>query len=139
MAQQLQLRISGLKTNPSQFGAKEGALKIAKNVVIDRPNTAGSRRGLDTYGYDLDETGSGTYEGFYSYNNILFVKYGDTFYKDTGSIGDWDAIPGAYTSPDSELGTRSIQNNGSFFFTTDSGIYKMDSLTATPALAGGGR
>jgi hypothetical protein len=136
VGQRLELKITGLKTNPSQFGAKEGALKVAKNIVVDRPNTAGSRRGFTTYGYDLDETGSGSFENFYNYNSTLLIKYGDTFYKDTGSIGDWDSFAGAYTAPDSELGTRSVQNNGSFFFTTNAGLYKLESLTATPELAG---
>jgi hypothetical protein len=135
MAQKLELKISGLKTNPSQFGAKEGALKIAKNIVIDRPNTAGSRRGLDTYNHDLDDTGSGSFEGFFNYNSTLFTKYGDTFYRDDND-GDWLAVKGSYTAPDSELKTRSVQNNGSFFFTTDAGLYKMESTTADPELAG---
>jgi hypothetical protein len=135
LGQQLQLKISGLKTNPSQFGAKEGALKVAKNIVIDRPNTAGSRRGFTTYGYDLDETGSGSFEGFFNYDGSLFVKYGTSIYKDDGS-GGWDVVSGTYTAPDTEILTRAVENNGSFFFTTNAGLYKMESTTATPALAG---
>lgn len=136
MAQRVNLKITGLNTNPSQFGAREGSLKVAKNVNVDSPNTATSRRGFTKYGYDLDETGAGTYNAFFNYEDTIITHFGSGLFKDTGTDGGWDAFAGSYTAPDSEVKMRSVENNGSFFFTTDNGVYKLDDISNTPALSG---
>jgi hypothetical protein len=135
MPQVLNLKVSGLNTNPSEFGAREGSLKVAKNVNIDSPHTATSRRGFTKYGDPLSATGSGTYKSFYNYEDTILTHYGSSLYKDDGS-GTWSVVSNFFDPSDSEVGIRSIKNNGSIFFTTDNGIYKLDDINNTPALAG---
>ncbi len=136
MAQSLHVKVTGLKTNPSPLSVKEGALKIAKNMNVNSPNTASSRRGFKRYGYPLSETGSGGFNDLYNYQDTILLHYGDTLYKDASGAGGWTSLVGTFDAPDSNIGIRAVENNNSFFFTTDSGLYKMDSINATPALAG---
>ena len=51
MSQSLNLKISGLYTNPNQFSeVPKGSLSVAKNIVIDKGGVAESRRGFQTFG-----------------------------------------------------------------------------------------
>ena len=52
--QVLNLKVSGLYTNPNQFSEiPQGALSIAENVVIDKGSVIESRRGFDKYNNSL--------------------------------------------------------------------------------------
>ena len=61
MPQKVDLKITGLNTNPSELGNRPGSLSTAKNINIDSPNTATSRRGFKKYGALLEQTGSGLF------------------------------------------------------------------------------
>jgi hypothetical protein len=49
MAQELILSVNGLVVDPSQLRISNGDLDEADNIVIDRKNTASSRRGFKKY------------------------------------------------------------------------------------------
>jgi hypothetical protein len=53
----------------------------------------------------------------------------------TGS-GAWTAISGNYSAPASNAKTRFVQAKQNLYFTSSAGVYKMDSITATPAKSG---
>lgn len=131
MPQEINLKITGLNTNPSPLGAKEGSLGVASNINIDQPNTATSRRG---YGLYSDELTGSKYRAFYNYDGTILAHYGSSIYKDVSGI--WTDITGIYDAPNVNIGIRSVQNNGSMFFTTDEGLYKYQDLAIAPAKAG---
>lgn len=135
MAQLLQLKHKGLYTSPNEFSAvPEGALIVANNIVIDVDQVAESRRGFDR-AYTLPNA------------DDRLTRY--AVYQDT-MIGAWNgstvgylnslqftALAGTFSHPDANLARlQFLTANNNLYFTTSSGIYKMDAYNATPVLAG---
>ena len=147
--QEIKLRAKGLYSHANDLGSvPEGALATADNVVIDREDVIEPRRGFNrSYGAfaDLDARASKIlfYQDylFALYDTNLLARYSTildgTSANFTGS-GSWSAISGTYTPPtDAKL--RHFQANKNLYFTSLYGIYKMDSYSATPTLAGAER
>jgi len=137
MARQVILTIDGLKTNPSPHKEQPGALKVAENVVIDRPNTAKSRRGIKRYGSPVT-LGSGTrIKRFFNFEDKIIIHYDYSHLAyDSDDTGTWVDYAGSYIAPDSEIGIRSIKQLGSIYFTTTNGIKKLDGITNSIVDAG---
>jgi hypothetical protein len=135
--QSMDLKVSGLWLNPSQFAeVPPGALSQADNVVIDRESIATKRRGFAWYGNEL---GSVSTNQLLQYNSTLLAHTSDgTLWYDSNGQGDWIAYSGTYTEPSSMAGSRirAIQANKSIFFTTNQGIFVTDTVTKAPFLAG---
>lgn len=135
-AQKLDLKIRGLYTSPNNLSAvPEGALEVADNLVINAKDVAESRRGQTQYGDPLD-IGSEQVNKIFNYVNSLIVSYDDKLAYDSDGAGNWVDYSGTYVPPDPEYKMRSLEALRNFYFTTDEGIYKLDSLTATPRRAG---
>lgn len=130
--QSLQLEISGLKTNPNPLTTKAGALSIADNINIDSPNTASSRRGFKKYASHGALTGGITWIG--EYQNKLLAYHGSTISHDTATA--WTAYNGTFTVPNTNVGFRSVEAEGSLYFGTTAGIYKIDGVGNDPYEAG---
>lgn len=136
MSQQtLNLALRGLYTAPNELsGVPEGALSIADNVVINAKSLAVSRRGQTQYGSPLTLT-TGQVNKLFNYSTSLILNYEDKMAYDAGD-GDWTDYSGSYNAPGDDYKMRSLEALRNFYFTTDSGVYKIDSLTGTPRQAG---
>lgn len=134
-SQALKLQVSGLYTNPNQFSEiPEGALQKANNCVIDKGGVIESRRGFKRYGTTLT-VGSGQVNSLHIYRNRLLVSYDNKLAYDSDGLGTWVNYSGTYTPPSGYL-IQSLQQNGNFYFTTDTGLKKIQSLSGTVGDAG---
>jgi hypothetical protein len=137
MAQILNLKISGLYTNPNQFSEiPEGALQRADNIVIDKGSVAEPRRGQAKYG-QLPASYTGSIDALYDYDGTLLVSYNNKLARDNGS-GTFTAYSNTY-SPPSGHRIKSTQANKNFYFTTSSNIKKMSVISDEPINAGAPR
>lgn len=137
MAQTLNLKISGLYTNPNQFSEiPEGALQRADNIVIDKGSVAEPRRGQAKYG-QLPSSYTGSVDALYDYGGTLLVSYNNKLARDNGS-GTFTDYTGTF-SPPSGHRIKSTQANKNFYFTTSSNIKKLSTVSADPINAGAPR
>ena len=129
----LDLKAKGLYTFPNQLGSvPQGALLIADNVVIDREGTTETRRGFKQYGTVL----ANAPKKFFNYRKTLIVNHGTTLSYDSDNAGTWIDYAGTYTPPTGAAQIRSVEENLNFYFTTDVGIKKLESVTASVESAG---
>lgn len=129
--QVLNLKVSGLYTNPNQFSEiPQGALSIAENVVIDKGSVIESRRGFEKYGTALSDIDS-----IHDYQDKLIVNYDTSLAYDSDGSGTWVNYSGSYEPP-SGFKMRSVKQSSNFYFTTDAGIKKLSSISGTVASAG---
>lgn len=130
----VQLDNKGLYTFANQLSqVPPGAMTVAQNVVIDRPGVVETRRGMDFYGTSLP---SYALKGFVYSQRLLWYCSGGQFVYDSDGAGTWSTYSGTFSPPSGNF-VNSTQANGNFYFTTNNGIYKLDSLTGTPKQAGG--
>ena len=145
MSQQLDIRIAGLYTFPSDISSvPQGALEQADEVVIDRDNIVEPRRGFDYLTYDDPVNGvtqskvADIVNSIFSYQGYLVVLYeGNQLAWHSPTLG-WQTYTGTFQAPDLNNGIpmRSAQANGNFYFTTSAGVYKLDAYNGTPVLSG---
>lgn len=134
-SQKLDLQLKGLYTSPNNLSAvPQGALEVADNVVISTKNIVESRRGQTQYGSPLS-VGSEQVNKIFNYASSLIASYDNKLAYDSGS-GVWVDYSGTYNPPSDDYKMRSLEALKNFYFTTDQGIYKLDSLTSTPRRAG---
>lgn len=129
----VQLDSKGLYTFNNQLSqVPPGAMTVANNIDIDRPGIAETRRGFDFYGNGL---AAPAIKG-YVYNDTLlwYLNNGDLVYDSDGA-GTWATYAGSFF-PITGSFVFSTQSSGNFYFTTNNGVYKLDSLTGTPRLSG---
>lgn len=128
----VQLDFKGLYTLNNQLSQiPAGAAAIADNLVCDRPGVGETRRGFTFYGNALPSIGL---KAFIYKNTLLWYCQGGQLVYDTGS-GVWSTYSGSFFPPTNNF-VNSTQASGNFYFTTNNGPYKLDSLTGTPRLAG---
>lgn len=128
-----QLQNKGLYTYANLLSeVPPGAMTIAQNVVIDRPGIAETRRGFEFYGDALPSTAVKAF--VYMSSLIWYCTDGELVY-DSDDAGTWVTYSGTYSPPSGNF-INSTQANGNFYFTTNNGVYKLDSLTGTPRQAG---
>ena len=129
----VQLDNKGLYTFPNLLSqVPPGAMTIANNINIDRPGVAETRRGFDFYGTLLPAP---AIKG-YNYNNtLLFYSNNGQLSYDSDSLGTWVQYAGTFFPPPGSF-LFSTQASGNFYLTTNNGVYKLDSVTGTPRLAG---
>jgi hypothetical protein len=108
-----------------------GAMTVANNIDIDRPGIAETRRGFNFYGNALS---SYAIKGFIYNDTLIWYQNSGVFVHDTG-LGVWAPYPGSFFPPAGNF-INSTQASGNFYFTTNNGVYKLDSLSAVPRLAG---
>lgn len=137
--QKLELQIRGLFTAPNNIsGVPPGALETADNLVINSKNLIESRRGQTQYGTPLTLTGDEQANKLFNYSSSLIVSYADKMAYDAGS-GSWTDYNGTYLQPTATNKIRSLEALRNFYFTSDTGIYKIDALTSDPRPAGAPR
>lgn len=130
----VQLANLGLFTFTNLVGqAPPGAMVAAQNIVIDKPGVAETRRGFKQFGSMLF---GDTIHKIFSFQNRLLVHHGTILSYDSTGAGVPIAYGGTFSPPTSDK-IRSTQANSNFYFTTNNGIYKIDTLTNSPYSAGG--
>jgi hypothetical protein len=108
-----------------------GAMTRANNINIDRPGIAETRRGFEFYGNVLSAK---AIRGFIYDDTLLWYLINGSLVYDTGA-GVWSTYSGSYFPPAGSF-LNSTQSSGNFYFTTNNGVYKLDSLTNQPRQAG---
>ena len=134
MGQLVQVRHKGLYTSPNEFSAvPAGAMIRGNNAVIDDENILHPRRGNErTVALPLAGDRAGRFE-FYQEKQIGTWSGGKVGYLD----GTWTAYTGTYNHPNATFArTRFLQTSNNLYFTSDSGVYKLDAYDSTPVLAG---
>lgn len=133
MPQTIDLKAKGLHDYPNPLSLPPGAMLLTDNVVIDRDDTTDQRRGFGRYGTAL----VGTIKKFFSYMDRLLVHHGTTLSYDSDGAGTWADYSGSYAPPTGAPKIRSTTANKNFYFTTDAGVKKLDSLTGAVTQSGG--
>lgn len=121
----------GLYTQWNPVDAPNGALAVAKNVVIDREGIIEKRRGFRRYGSTL----SGAAELFEYKDRLLVRQSNGTLSYDSDGAGTWTAYSGTFDGPDSRR-MRSVEARRTLYLTTDEGIKSTDTLTVAPTQSG---
>src|ERR1700676_927038 len=129
----VQLENKGLFTYANRLSqVPPGSMTIARNVVIDRPGIVETRRGFNFFGNVLSNY---AIKGFIYDTRLLWYQHDGHLTYDSTGTGVWVNYSGLLFPPASNF-IESTQANGNFYFTTNNGVYKLDSLTATPRLSG---
>src|SRR5581483_9166872 len=133
------LNVAGLYTFPNDLtSVPPGALLTADNFIINRPNTAESRRGFAAIGTSLGLASGQWVNNEFPYQNRLILS--DTtnqlWYDSTGSF-NWVKYTGTFAPPTGAYKIHGGEANKNFYLSTNTGVYKLDSISSTPVLAGG--
>lgn len=130
MGQTMDIEVKGLHTHPNPFKVPQGALLTAINAVIDRENVLENRRGFKLYG------ALSTMKKMFNYQDRLLAHHGTSMAYDSNNAGTFVDLSGSYTPPTGAVRIRSVEAQKNFYFTTNAGLKKMDSYSATPGSAG---
>lgn len=134
-SQVLVIKHKGLHTAPNEFSSvPEGALLQADNCSIDKDNVAEPRRGLNRL--QAFAAADDRARRYALYQNTLIAAYsgGKVAYDNAGT---WSAYTGTYNDPDSNLARLRFLNVGAnLYFTSSSGVYRLDAYNGTPVLSG---
>lgn len=138
MSQTLTLRAKGLFTSWSEFAeVPEGALLVADNVNISSDNIIEPRKGfgrLDSGFASVSETA----DQLWFYQGKLFAHHGT--FGSANSVSYYNA--GIWTAADAKTAPsgsrmRYAEANQNLYYTTSSGIFKLDAYNSlTPVLSG---
>ena len=132
MAQKLDLKIKGLYKNPNVFSdVPAGALSVAKDVVIERDSIVETRRGQNFYKNQLAQVPD---KIFNFINNRILRTVDGKMLHDNGNV--WTEYNGLYPSIDKKTKAQSLEVNRNFYFTSTTGIKKLDSITSDITFAG---
>lgn len=137
MSQELVLKNTGLNTNANQLSmVPEGALSLARNIVIDKDSVAEPRRGFGR----LDNPPASDLirnDRITSFQDKIIVRRSSDNTMAYKNGGGWTQYAGTYLHPDAELARMQFaQSNGNLYFTTSTGIKVLDTY-AGPILSTG--
>lgn len=137
MAQALNLKLSGLHTDANPLGSvPEGALLVAKNIVIDKQDVAETRRGFKLFGSSFTLSGSDKINCLFAYKDRKLAHYGSKLCYDSTGAGVWSDYAGSYSAPSGANRIRSAQANKNFYFTTSTGVKKLSAIAGSVGSAG---
>lgn len=136
MSQELKVKLHGLFTFPSELSeVPDGALNLAQNINVDQESVASPRRGMERFTSYAFGTSGQRANQIFEYEDAILTHYdANKLARDTGAA--WSDYSGTYSPPDSSTKVRSAQSNQNFYFTTSTGIKKLDAVAGTPADAG---
>ncbi len=125
-------KFTGLYTHPNPLSmVPEGALSIAEDCSIDKEGVIENRRGFNFYGSALSSQAKAALK----FKSRSLINYSTTLAYDLDGLGTYTPYSGSF-SPITGTKIRGQELNGSLFYTTNNGVYKLDSLTGTPRPAG---
>jgi hypothetical protein len=131
MPQTIELKAKGLYTHPNPLSLPPGAMLKAQNVVIDSDDIVDQRRGFQRYGNSLANM-----KKLFTYKGRLLAHYGSKIAYDSDGAGTWQDYAGTYNPPAGLPRILSSESNKNFFFLTDAGVMKLDSLAGVIGPAG---
>jgi hypothetical protein len=121
--------VAGLITQPNPETAPEGAYHTLENCVCSRQDVVEKRRGFERYkATTLSPSQISEFK-----DRLIFLD-GTTLKYDSDGAGTWASYTGSYSCTDQRM--RTIEAVKSLYFTSDTGEYRIDSLTGTPYPAG---
>lgn len=110
---------------------------MANNIVIDKPNEVETRRGFNFYGIQI--TGHGTCIKMFSFQGAVILWFSDgSMWQDSDGAGTWTQFTGTFLPPTNGF-INTVLANGNLYFTTNNGVYKLDSLSDQPQPSGAPR
>ncbi len=142
MTQTLTIKVRGCYTYPSDLSeVPVGALGQAENIIVDRDSIAEPRRGFGylTHGDGVQSTFSDpSYRAnkYFFYQSQTLCHYYTNLFAYHNSTTGWVNYSGTYSPPSASIPVRSAQSNENFYFTTSSGVKKLDVYTGTPSAIG---
>lgn len=122
----------GLLLHPNVYSLPPGALLEADNVVIDRPGVVSKSRGFERYGTTLVAPALAMGE----FDNTIVLLDGQTLKYDSDAAGTWVAMAGTFDPPDADHRMRFLESRKSLYFTSATGIHRIDQLGNDPKPAG---
>lgn len=128
----------GLHLQSNSFDVPSGSLEDAKNVVMTKDKILSKRRGF----YEYLDPGGDTLNRLATYEEKLIAIFnnGVSSIVDTGTnpneTGDRTDLTGEAVTIGSPRVSRFAQSNKNFYFTTDNGVYKLESATSTITKSG---
>lgn len=127
---EVNLQPTGLYTHPSDFVSPKGALRIARNINIDKEGTATTRRGFKQYltGFAANVRSIAPYDG------VKIISDGSALYYDAAGV--LTSYSGTYNEPDTGIRVQYVEASKNLYFNTASGVYKIDDYTNEPSSAG---
>lgn len=126
-------QIKGLYSNVNRSALiPEGGLLEADNCIVERPGLLSKRRGFNRYGDEL----SALPESLMEYDGSLVVHNGINISCDASGDGSFTTWGDKYQAPGPTHNIRGIGFKDNFYFTSSDGVYRNDSTTGTPSLAG---
>ncbi len=129
----LSLKPHGLYSYPNQFSAvPQGAMLEGTNVVLDRPNVLEQRRGFSPYGGVF----ATNQNKLFSYQDRLIVAYDHKLAHDSDGNGTWTDYTGTYDEPSGAIRIHSVAANKNIYFTTSTGLQKLDSVSGDITFSG---
>ena len=134
--QPIRLAFKGLYTNWNELNAPEGALSKARNINILANDLAEPRKGFDRLSSGYSNTLHRTDTTFF-YEGKQFAHNGTAYSASTLSYfnaGTWNNL-GTYLAPE-DTKMKTLQSNGNLYFTTSTGIQKLDAYDASIEKAG---
>lgn len=131
--QDLKLAAKGVFSFPNPLSeVPEGAMSQAQNVVIDRPQTVETRRGLAQYGTTL----TSPFKAMYNFNTTLMGWDGTNFWYDSNGAGTWVMLSGNYAQPSSTYRIKGVEASSNMYFSTSTGVIGLTAPNSTLYTAG---
>ena len=138
MVQKLTLKIAGLYTSPNELeSVPEGALLKADNIDIIKDDIAEPRRGFGRLSAGFSTTTDRSDVTFF-YQDKQFAHHGTFLSADELSYfnaGAWNSV-GSVSAPSANTRIKHLLSNQNLYFTSSSGIKKLDAYNATLVNAG---
>jgi len=131
--QSLVLTAKGIYSFPNPLGTvPQGAMSQASNCIIDRDDTAETRRGLKQYGATL----TAPFQSMYNFNLTLMGWDSTNFWYDSDHAGTWVMLAGNYLQPTGTFRIKSAEASGNMYFATSTGIIGLTAPNSTLYPAG---
>lgn len=135
--QSLVLKIKGLYTSQNELAeVPEGALIEADNIDITKDSIAEPRRGFERLAAAFSDSAHRTAKTWF-YQSKQFAHHGTAGSENTisyFSAGSWTSA-GTFSAPTGGK-IRPLEANQNLYFTTSTGIQKLDAYNGTTGLAG---
>jgi hypothetical protein len=128
-------KVYGLELQSNSFEVREGSLEVAENIVLSQDNIYKKRRGDKTF-YDPTTV---TIRNLGEYNGKVLGFASDRVQVYTQVSGDYSSVStlsGATVSISSGSKARYVAANNNLYFTTSTGVLKLESLTGNVLQAG---
>lgn len=123
----------GLWTYPNPLSAvPKGALTIAENLVIDRPHVLEPRRGINPIGPVF----TANVNKLYGFQNQVIASYSNKLAYYSSDFLVRTDYSGTYSPPVGAITIHSALANKNIYFTTSTGVQKLDSITGNITFAG---